>query len=104
MKKRKKLASAAASGLLLLGLTLPAAAVTTSVGGGSWSYGITYKDGKQHTVYSNYYHPSVFHRASTINGWGRHSCTHTRAGQTAYNSQDANPKVTDKSYWARTAC
>ncbi|MDO5066610.1 MAG: lactococcin 972 family bacteriocin [Propionibacteriaceae bacterium] len=102
MKMKRKMASAIASGLMVVGLVTPmAAAITKDVGGGTWSYGVTYRNGEQATVYSHYYHKKVFHRASTVNGYGEYSCHATRAGQTAWASQRAHPGKVDRSYWSK---
>ena len=106
MKMKRKLGSTVASGLMVVGLIAPmAAAVTSKVGGGEWTYGITYegrgRDRKQSTVYSYYYHRNVLHRASTMNGFKEYSCHASRAGQTARTSQRADPDSTDHAYWSK---
>lgn len=92
-----------ASIALAAGTALPALATTTAASGGTWSYGT---NGNGTTVYSNYYHPSLTHRGSTINYWGEYSCTTGRAGAWANNSQRADPTRghTDNSYYATRAC
>ena len=102
MKTKYKLVSAFASRLMAVGLVAPAAAaITISAGGGTWSYGITYYKGKQATVYSHYYHGSVFHRASTINGYQEYSCCTAGKGGWARTAQRAHPERADHAYWSK---
>lgn len=86
-----------------VGVAVPAFATVTPAGGGTWSYGIT---ASGTVVYSNYIHPSVTHRASTINYWGEYSCHDNTKGKWANDSQRADPirGHVDHAYWAKTSC
>ncbi len=102
MKTKYKLVSAFASGLMAVGLVVPAAAaITISAGGGTWSSGITHYKGQQATVYSHYYHGSAFHRASTINGYQEYSCRTAGKGGWARTAQRAHPERVDHAYWSK---
>lgn len=102
MKMKRKLASAVASGLMVVAVVAPmAAAVTQSVGGGSWDHGIVYDGGKQATVYSHYLHPTVWHRASTVNGYKEYSCKTAWKGYWAITAQRAHHERVDRAYWAK---
>lgn len=103
MNVRRGVASVAVGLALAAGAVTPAFATTVQAGGGTWSYGFT---GNGTSVYSNYIHPSVFHRASTINYWGDYSCRDARAGSWAKDSQSADPTTghTDNAYWSKSPC
>lgn len=73
--RMKRVAATVASAVMMAGIAIPAFAVTVPAGGGTWSYGTT---GNGTSVYSNYHHPSVFHKASTINYWGERSYSHSK--------------------------
>lgn len=101
--RMKRVAATVASAVMMAGIAIPAFAVTVPAGGGTWSYGTT---GNGTSVYSNYHHPSVFHKASTINYWGEHSCSQASARYWARTSQRANPDwgAVDHSYWGKGGC
>lgn len=101
MASRKTAATIAATLGLLLAGTGTAFATVSYPGGGTWSYGTR---GSGTEVYSNYHHPTVAHRASTINAWGEYSCTSANGGSWANNSQRAKRGDVDRSYWAKVRC
>lgn len=101
MALTNKILAGLAAATMASAVAAPALAAVSYPGGGTWSYGTR---GSGTEVYSNYHHPSVTHRASTINAWGEYSCTTATKGNWAYNSQRAKPGAVDRSYWATKAC
>lgn len=94
----KKLGSGVAALALVTGAALPAFAAVEYPGGGTWSYGTNRTE-----VYSNYYHGSLSHRSSTINGYGEYASSGCKGrGVWAYASERADPNRVDHAYWSNS--
>lgn len=95
IKVRKKIAV----GALVFGISsaalAPAMAIVVGVGGGTWNYGTG-----SGMVWSNYHHPSKWHRSSVINGWGQYRTSGcVPAGYWSFASLRENPNAVDQAYW-----
>lgn len=101
MSLKRKVFSTIAAVTMMGGVAAPAFAAVEYPAGGTWSYGTRYSGTE---VYSNYHHPSVTHRGSTINWQGDYSCTTGAAKKWAYNSQRAKSGAIDRSYYATKKC
>lgn len=102
MKAKRVVVTGLAAVLMAIGAAAPALATVVNVGGGTWNYGVNNNGGE---VWSNYYHPSLRHRSSVINGYGEYynsGCV--SSGTWSYASLRADPNHTDYSYWSTGDC
>lgn len=70
---------------------------TVNVGGGTWTYG-TSMGFNGNTVYSNYYHPTLYHSSTAIIG-SQDNTSYADAGQWSYASANGSLFATGYAYW-----
>ncbi|WP_402377422.1 lactococcin 972 family bacteriocin [Isoptericola rhizosphaerae] len=95
-KIRKPVATSAVIAALVAGGATAAHAAVDYVGGGTWNHGVN-----SSTVWSNYYHGSTCHGATSV---GTYTDRENRsAGYWATTSAPSRWYAVDKAYW-RTSC